>query len=126
MEIVNSGDVYRRLVAVSKKFPALNVMKGDSSTILRSFPDNTFDMIYIDGDHSYEGVKKDLDVAMMKVKPGGWIMGHDFGLNFEKAKHVYEFGLEKAVRELCGNRDQGVTVLGMDGCVSFGIRVRKE
>jgi hypothetical protein len=126
MEIVNIGDVYRRLVAVSKKFPALNVMKGDSSTILRSFPDNTFDMIYIDGDHSYEGVKKDLDVAMMKVKPGGWIMGHDFGLNFEKAKHVYEFGVEKAVRELCGNRDQGVTVLGMDGCVSFGIRVRKE
>jgi hypothetical protein len=126
MEVVNIGDVYNHLVAVSKTFPALSVRKGDSSTILRSFPDNTFDMVYIDGDHSYEGVKKDLQVAILKVKPGGWIMGHDFGLNFEKARHVYEFGVEKAVRELCGQLDQGVTVLGMDGCISFGIRVRKN
>jgi hypothetical protein len=126
MEIVNIGDVYTRLVAVSKRFPALRVMKGDSSSILRSFPNNTFDMIYIDGDHSYEGVKKDLRVALLKVKPGGWIMGHDFGLNFEKARHVYEFGVEKAVREMCGQLDQDVTVLGMDGCISFGIRVRKD
>jgi hypothetical protein len=126
MEVVNIGDVYNHLVAVSKTFPALRVLKGDSSSILRTFPNNTFDMIYIDGDHSYEGVKKDLHVALLKVKPGGWILGHDFGINFEKARHYYEFGVERAVREVCGQFDQGVTVLGMDGCISFGIRVRKD
>lgn len=126
MEVVNIGDVYTHLVGVSKRFPALRVLKGDSSSILRSFPDNTFDMIYIDGDHSYEGVKKDLHAALLKVKPGGWIMGHDFGINPEKARNMYEFGVERAVREMCRQFDQGVTVLGMDGCISFGIQVRKN
>ena len=125
MERANLESVYTHLVAVSKTYPALSVRKGDSSTILNSFPNNTFDMIYIDGDHSYQGMRKDLDVALLKVKPGGWILGHDFGQNFEKAKRVHKFGVEKAVREVCIQFNQSVTVLGMDGCISFGIRVRK-
>lgn len=126
MEIINIGQVYNRLLNVSQQFPALHVRKGDSSSILHSFPDNTFDMIYIDGDHSYEGVKKDLLASYLKIKPGGWIMGHDFGINPQKAKHYYEFGVEKAVVEFCGNFQQEVSVLGMDGCISFGIQVNKN
>lgn len=126
MEVVNIGDVYKRLVAVSQKFPSLRVKKGDSSSILHTFPDNTFDMIYIDGDHSYQGVQKDLHASFSKVKSGGWIMGHDFGINPEKTKNHYDFGVEKAVIEFCGLFKQGVTVLGMDGCISFGIQVKKN
>jgi hypothetical protein len=36
------------------------VHKGLSYDILNSFEDNYFDMIYIDGNHSYDGVKSDL------------------------------------------------------------------
>ena len=126
MELVNIGDVYKRLVNVSQRFPSLQVRKGDSSSILATFPNNTFDMIYIDGDHSYEGVKKDLRMSYLKIKPGGWIMGHDFGINSEKTKNHYDFGVEKAVTEFCGNFAQCVTVLGMDGCISFGIQVNKD
>lgn len=126
MEVVNIGDVYKRLVKVSQQFPSLQVKKGDSSSILHIFPDNTFDMIYIDGDHSYEGVKKDLYTSFSKVKHGGWIMGHDFGINPEKTKNHYDFGVEKAVVEFCSVLKQGVTTVGMDGCISFGIQVKKN
>lgn len=37
------------------------------------------DMIFIDGDHSYEGVKKDIDLYFPKIKSGGIIAMHDIG-----------------------------------------------
>lgn len=35
------------------------------------------DFIFIDGDHSYEGVKGDYELYKRLVKPGGWIGFHD-------------------------------------------------
>lgn len=36
------------------------------------------DMIFIDGDHSYDAVTKDLELWVPKVKSGGVIAGHDY------------------------------------------------
>lgn len=35
------------------------------------FADGSFDLIYIDGDHTYEGVKKDLNAWYPKIRVGG-------------------------------------------------------
>jgi predicted O-methyltransferase YrrM len=35
------------------------------------------DLLFIDGDHTYEGVKQDFDMYSRFVKPGGLIMFHD-------------------------------------------------
>lgn len=51
------------------------------------------DFIYIDGDHSYEGVKFDIEYAKKIIKKNGIIAGHDF--NFK--------GIEQAVREAFPN-----------------------
>lgn len=40
------------------------------------------DFVYIDGDHSYKGVKSDIDLYYPKVRTGGVIGGHDFGITF--------------------------------------------
>jgi hypothetical protein len=42
------------------------------------FPDSHFDWIYIDAGHDYRSVKADLAAWYPKVKPGGFITGHDF------------------------------------------------
>lgn len=41
--------------------------------------DKPLDFIYIDGNHAYDYVKKDIEVAKKLVKKGGVIGGHDFG-----------------------------------------------
>ncbi len=99
----------------------ITLKKGDSSSQLDLFENEYFDMIYIDGDHSYDGCKKDLDVALKKVKKGGYIMGHDYEMNMNKAKTCYSFGVKKAVDEFCQKNNLQILAKAMDGCVSYAI-----
>jgi len=52
------------------------------------------DFVYIDANHRYEYVKKDIELYLPKIKKDGIICGHDF--NHEK-------GVTKAVKEIFGN-----------------------
>lgn len=52
------------------------------------------DFVFIDADHSYEGCKADIETWALKVKPGGWIGGHDY------ENHAFpKFGVTRAVNE---------------------------
>lgn len=64
-------------------------LKGFSKAHAISF-DKQIDLLFIDGDHSYEGVKTDLELWLPKVKPGGWVVMHDFG---------WAEGVKRCVRE---------------------------
>jgi hypothetical protein len=44
-----------------------------------SFPEQYFDWVYIDGDHTYEMVLKDLMFYYPLIKKGGWLCGDDYG-----------------------------------------------
>ena len=51
---------------------------GDSKILHNRFPRESIDFLFIDGDHSYKGIKAYLDNWFHKVKRGGLIGGHDF------------------------------------------------
>lgn len=89
--------------------------KGFSSEILKSFDNEYFDMIYIDGDHSYNGVKKDLEISFEKVKKGGYICGHDYTT-------VMFPNVVKAVDEFCTDKKLVIDYITQDGCPSFCIK----
>ncbi len=40
--------------------------------------DGYFDIVYIDGDHTYDAVRNDLDAWSSKVRPGGILCGDDY------------------------------------------------
>ena len=40
--------------------------------------DGALDLVFIDADHSYEGCKADIIAWRPKLRPGGWLMGHDY------------------------------------------------
>jgi len=57
-------------------------------------PDGSCDMIFIDGNHTYEPCLKDIDDYWPKLKPGGIYCGHDY--------HPLFPGVIKAVKERYG------------------------
>tara|TARA_B100000424_G_scaffold22296_1_gene15936 strand:+ start:330 stop:875 length:546 start_codon:yes stop_codon:yes gene_type:complete len=43
----------------------------------KHFEDDSLDFVFIDADHSYESVKKDIELWSPKVRTTGFIFGHD-------------------------------------------------
>lgn len=60
-----------------------------------NFEDESLDLVFIDADHSYAGVKRDIKDWWPKVKKGGWLCGHDYANN----SGPWEFGVTQAVDE---------------------------
>lgn len=58
-------------------YPNLEVHRAASPDGLARFADHEFDLVYIDGEHDYESVKRDILATKRLVKPGGWMSGHD-------------------------------------------------
>lgn len=74
----------------------VNIIVGDSAHCMQNYANESLDFIFIDGDHSYEGAKRDILACLPKLKPGGIIAGDDFDMN--------EFpGVTLAVTEILGN-----------------------
>jgi hypothetical protein len=121
-EYVDLEQSYNQLRKYFEKNPNIKILQNDTVSGLAQFPNESFDMIYIDADHSYEGCKRDLEASYKKLKKGGYLMGHDYEMNMNKAKKSYFFGVKKAVDEFCKNYSETICAKGYDGCVSYAIR----
>ena len=60
----------------------------------RDYFASDYDFIFIDGDHTYESARHDIDKALRHLKPSGIIAGHDYCESWP--------GVVKAVDELIG------------------------
>jgi predicted O-methyltransferase YrrM len=54
------------------------LIEGISWEVANQFDDGSVDFVFIDGDHSYEGCRKDIDAWLPKIRAGGFISGHDY------------------------------------------------
>jgi predicted O-methyltransferase YrrM len=71
----------------------INTIRKDSSSAASDYLNATLDFVFIDADHSYEGVKKDIVAWLPKVKKGGVLAGHDY---------AWTPGIRQAVDEVFG------------------------
>lgn len=109
---------YFNLVKYFSEYTNVFVHKGTSLGILKDFENSYFDCIYIDGDHSYQGVKTDLNIAHFKTKNNGYIIGHDYcSVRYPQ--------IVLAVTEFCKEKNLEVESVTEDGCPSFIIRLKK-
>ena len=129
VKTINLEHSYYELMSRFIESKAVRLIRGRSPPALNEIcMDGTsfVDAVYIDGDHSYQGVKKDLFAAYRLVRPGGWIMGHDYEMNPEKTSARYDFGVKKAVDEFCELKGLKIHALARDGCVSYAIKIPFE
>jgi len=80
-----------------KAAPNVVLHEAASHEVLARFEDASFDWIYIDADHSYAGVKRDIAAAAAKVKSGGYLVFNDFARIVRPGLGV--FGVHQAVCE---------------------------
>lgn len=120
-KFVDLNKYYNYLINFFTNHP-VKIIKGDTVSVLEKYPDEYFDCIYIDADHSYEGSKRDIICSYKKLKKNGFLMGHDYGMNMQKAKKTYEFGVNRAVNEFCEKNNLQIYALALDGCISFAIK----
>lgn len=71
-------EVYEQVLS---EFGSLdNVKMHRSFSVDVVFPNHYFNWVYLDGDHSYHAVKKDLEFYYPLIKKGGYLCGDDYGL----------------------------------------------
>ena len=85
----------------------IRVMVGDSVKIAERFPDEYFDFVYIDANHTYERVRADIMAWKPKIIKGGVLCGHDYCNECE--------GVKKAVDELAVTGK--IRFIKKEGCI---------
>ncbi len=58
--------------------PYIQTLKMTSVEASELFEDKSIDFVFIDGDHNYEAIKKDIESWLPKIKTGGVMAGHDY------------------------------------------------
>lgn len=85
-----------------------NIIRARSSYAATVTPPATYDFVFIDADHSYEGCKADIEAWAPLVKPGGWLGGHDY-------ERTGRFGVQRAVDEYIASNNLAVE-FGENSC----------
>jgi len=89
----------RRIKRRYRRNSKVSIFQEDSVTASKNFGDGSIDWVFIDGDHSYEGVKADIEAWWPKVRLGGLFSGHDYGKpRMGVRRAVTEFALVKGLR----------------------------
>jgi len=103
------------------------MIRATSEKAFEIFTDNSLDFAYIDANHAYDFVVQDIKLWYPKIKPGGYLLGHDYidldwynDPNFtenKKDKHIWNgefyhgvFGVNPAVDEFCKEHNYDLTL----------------
>jgi SAM-dependent methyltransferase len=97
----------RDLLEAARGDTMVHLHEGDSSSYLDSLPEHTFDWVYIDGDHSLEGVQRDAAAALRAIKPDGLLLFNDY--TPYSPLELYPYGIPRVVHDLC--LDHGFEIL---------------
>jgi predicted O-methyltransferase YrrM len=89
-------DARRRLAQFGSRSIMMKCTSVEAAPVIT---DESLDFVFIDAQHTYEACKEDIETWFPKVRPGGFITGHDYrwdGVN----RAVTEFAQQRNYRGL--------------------------
>ena len=88
-----------------KKFEKnVEIIKGNSKNVLPNMDLSDVDYVFLDGGHSYETVKNDLNNCKIVIDNNGIVLCDDYNLS-------YAPGVKKAIDEFSFNKHYEITIL---------------
>jgi len=93
----NFGKVYEAFKKNIENVSNILHLKETSDDAINKLPQEKYFMVYIDGVHTYEQVKKDINNYKNIISEGGFVCGHDYSIHWK--------GVKKAVNEAFGSPD---------------------
>ncbi len=101
LEVVQKDLLYQRFLDNLRKGGVermVTPVREASVKAAAQFADQTFDFIFIDGDHSFEGCYGDMVAWYPKLKPGGVFIGHDCAPTEGVHQALLKFAAERQLR----------------------------
>jgi predicted O-methyltransferase YrrM len=95
---------------------------GHSHAVLAAFPDEYFDWIYIDADHSYAGTSRDAAAAAAKVKAGGYLVFNDFA---HSDPYLGAYGVHRAVVDFALKQNWPFAWFAYDGNALYDVALKR-
>ena len=75
----NNGDIVENAFDERmSEFTNVTKKKMKSLEYAELIEDSSVDIVYLDGDHRHQAVIEDLEAWLPKIKPGGFLTGHDY------------------------------------------------
>ena len=114
--------LYQDVVQKFSHDPRVTIHRATSAAVASTFPAQYFDFVYIDGDHRYEAVRRDLQLYDHKLTEQGMFLGDDFCEHgvFENA----EYGVISAVNKFMKRTGERTLILNHE-INSFFALIRK-
>ena len=109
-------EVYLSVKQEFLKYGNVRIVREDSCKAAERFANYWFDFVYIDTLHERDQCLRELNTWSKKIKPGGWLCGHDYTSKYR--------GIIEAVTEFCAQRAVSLSALTIEeGFPSFGIQL---
>ena len=91
--------LYQQAYTVCRNYPYnTTVIRGDSLEVAKQFPDEYFDVVYIDAEHKSPEFDQDIKAWFPKVKIDGYFCGDDY-IRYPKHKYTVIEVIDKFIKE---------------------------
>ena len=96
----------------------IDILKYFTAEAAQFIEPGYLDWVYIDANHAYQAALNDLRDYGLKVKPGGYVMLHDF-------QPVHGFGVDKAISQFLAEQPDFI-LMGISGEKDWGTAVLRR
>lgn len=95
IDVWHNLDIYECALERFRGRDDVTIRRKRGREVVGEFEDSSLDWIFIDANHSYDAVKEDLTQWFPKVKMGGWIIMHDYGMPMGVKPAADEFIMDR-------------------------------
>jgi hypothetical protein len=116
---------YRKRFAAEIGAGRMETVAAESAAAIAALPDRSVDVFYLDADHTYEAVRRDLAAALPKLRDNGWLVLNDYAPSSIGYPEM-PYGVIEACHEFMVEHDWEMTHLALAWAMYCDVVLRKR